>query len=267
MKYLISLVAAVTFAVTSQAQEHHLLNVSTRARIHGYMDNMYAGFIVTGNAPKRILVRALGPSLPVANALPDPMIAVADGTGRVIAFNNDWQSPDNAVTAAELTARGLAPSNQKEAALIITVLPGQYTALLSSYVTPISALALVEVYDLDVDGDHIAQLSTRGHVFTGDSVMIAGAIVSEPTNVLIRAIGPSLAAFGVPDTLQDPELFLYDANGNVLAYNDNNTGGPYAPSDSRESAITYTVPAGNFTALVRGVNSSVGTALVEIYSL
>ena len=133
---------------------------------------------------------------------------------------------------------------------------------------------------------HLSNISTRAFVQTGDNVMIGGFIVqgTQPKRVIIRAIGPELGQYGVPDPLQDPTLELHDGTGALIATNDNwqttIIGGiithdqvqeiqdsGYAPGDSRESAIIADLPAGNYTAIIRGVNSTIGVALVEAYDL
>ena len=132
----------------------------------------------------------------------------------------------------------------------------------------------------------LGNISTRSFVRTGDNVMIGGFIVqgTQPKRVIIRAIGPELSQFGVPDPMQDPTLELHDGTGALIATNDNwqttIIGGiithdqvqeiqdsGHAPGDGRESAIIADLPAGNYTAIVRGVNSTTGVALVEVYDL
>src|SRR5262249_10944081 len=139
-------------------------------------------------------------------------------------------------------------------------------------------VGLVEVYDISGDSDAtMANLSTRGNVGTGDNVMIGGFILSDdqPTSILVRAIGPSLAGKGINDTLADPTLELHGANGDLIFSNDDwgstqeadiiATGIP--PTDDRESAILATLQPGAYTGIVRGKNDSTGIALVEIYNL
>ena len=102
--------------------------------------------------------------------------------------------------------------------------------------------------------------------------------------MIIRAIGPELSQYGVPNPLTDPTLELHDGTGALIASNDNwqttiiggiitqdqvqdiiNSG--HAPGDPRESAIIADLPAGNYTAIVRGVNNTTGVALAEVYDL
>jgi hypothetical protein len=152
-----------------------------------------------------------------------------------------------------------------------------------------TGIALAEVYDLNAAANSIlANISTRSFVQTGDDVIIGGFIVqgTQPKRMIIRATGPELSAppFNIPDALANPTLELHDSTGALIASNDNwrqtiiggiitasqvrdirNSG--YAPSDLRESAIVAELPAGNYTAIVRGVNNTTGVALVEVYDL
>jgi hypothetical protein len=123
----------------------------------------------------------------------------------------------------------------------------------------------------------LANISTRGKVETGDNVMIGGFVVggADPTKVLVRAIGPSLAQSGVAQPLADPVLELRDSNGGLIATNDNWGSSQQAaikatglqPKDSHESAILKTLSPGSYTAIVKGQNNTTGVALVEVYNL
>ena len=250
---------------------------------------MIAGFIVQGSAPKRVLIRAGGPSLVgVPNPLANPRLELHN-TSNTIGMNDDWQTTQigGVITSdqvAEIQNSGLAPSDPLESALIATLPPGSYTAIVSG-VNNTTGNALAEVYDLSPNsGSLLANISTRGFVQTGDNVMIGGFIVvTQPTRVIIRAIGPSLTQFGVPDALANPQLELHDANS-LIAQNDDwqttQIGGiitsdqvmeiqnsHLAPTNPAESAIIATLQPGTYTAIVRGVNNTTGNALVEVYDL
>jgi hypothetical protein len=146
-----------------------------------------------------------------------------------------------------------------------------------SGVNDTEGIAVAEVYDLDLGGaSELANISTRGPVETGDNVLIAGFILrGNSATVLLRAIGPELTAHAVPNALQDPTMELRDVNGALLMANDNwkenqqteITGTGIAPTDDRESAILKVLPAGHYTAIVRGKNGTVGVGLVEAYRL
>jgi hypothetical protein len=250
-----------------------LLNISTRLATAFGDDALIGGFIITGNESKQVAIRALGPSLPVAGQLSDPVVDLYDGTGKLVASNDNWNS-DRAATLAT----GLAPADEHEAALVTTLDPGAYTAVVHSAAINGSGVALVEVYDLTPDANStLANISTRGRVELKDNVMIGGFILSEDeaSSVLLRAIGPSLSSFGITDPLQDPILELHDSNGDLIVSNDNwrstqqaaivATGIP--PSDDRESAIVATLAPGAYTTIIRGHDGATGVALVEIYNL
>jgi hypothetical protein len=140
-----------------------------------------------------------------------------------------------------------------------------------------TGVALVEGYDIaPLSGSVLANISTRGLVQTGTNVMIAGLIVqSNSENVIVRALGPTLANFGITNPLADPTLELRDAQGTLLATNDNwkstqqsqITATGKAPPNDLESAIVRSLAPGNYTATVRGVNNTTGVALVETYAL
>jgi len=195
-----------------------------------------------------------------------------DASGATIAFDDNWKDTQQAV----IQATGLAPSDDRESAIVQTLAPATYTAIVRGS-GGTSGVALVEAYDLDPDANSkLANISTRGFVGVDDHVLIGGFIApSNNTRVVVRALGPTLQGFGIAGALSDPVLMLFDENGNFIASNDNwgdtqakeieTTG--YAPPDSAESAIIVTRPAGNTTAIVRGKNRSTGVALVEVYYL
>jgi hypothetical protein len=208
----------------------------------------------------------------VAGVLSDPALDLYDASNNLIATNDDWQSAAN---AAQVTGSGFAPPNSKEPAILMSLTPGNYTAIVRGAGNG-TGLALIEGYDLDpTAGSKFGDISTRGFVQTGNGVMIAGVIVKGPNaeDVVIRGIGPTLAGFGVPDVLADPFLDLRDVNGNQLATNDNWKSSQqsalqasgYAPPNDNEAAILLTLNPGNYTAILTGVNGGTGNALVEVY--
>ena len=266
--------------------ERQLVNISTRASI-GTGDNVaIAGFIIHTDPPaltgtKRVLLRGLGPSLkvngvPVPGRLADPFLELHDINGMLIESNDNWM---NSPERAAIMASGLAPTDLHESAILRTLIAGtNYTAILRG-VNNTTGIGLVEVYDLEPTIDtHLANISGRAFVSTGDDVLIGGVIVrgDAPEEVLFRAIGPSLTAKGVKNALQDPTLDLYDVQGTLIAHNDDWMTSPQksaiiasglAPTDPRESAIIDTPAAGNYTAIVRGENNTTGVGLVEAYRL
>jgi hypothetical protein len=254
------------------------------------------GFIVQGPVPKKLIVRAIGPELipfGVPNVLADPTLELHDATGALIASNDNWQTTiiGGIITAdqvAEIQNSGHAPTVATESAIIANLPPGNYTAIVRG-VNNTVGVALVEAYDLSPSipsPSILGNISTRGFVQTGDDVMIGGFIVqgTGPKRVIVRAIGPELIQYGVPDALPDPTLELHDGTGALIASNDNwqatIIGGiitmdqvaeirssGHAPTVATESAIIGNLPPGNYTAIVRGKNIIVGVALVEVYDL
>ena len=238
---------------------------------------LIAGFIIQGNGNKRILLRGIGPSLAtfgIADPLPDPTLELNASGGGLIASNDNWPQNPN---AAEVMTSGLAPLNPNESALLLSVAPGSYTAVLRGKGGS-TGIGLVEVYDLDADDSaKVVNISTRGFVLTGENVMIGGLIITgdEPSRLILRGIGPSLRDFGVPDVLPDPLLELHDGNGTLIQANNDwretqdtalqNTG--LAPSNDLESAILISVPPGNYTAIMKGADGATGNGLVEVYKL
>jgi hypothetical protein len=257
-----------------------LVNLATRMRVQTGDKVMIGGFILTGSAPKKVILRAIGPSLtaggqPLPGRLTDPTLTLFDGAGSPLFTNDDWM---NSAQKQEIIDSTIPPSDPKEAAIVATLQPGNYTAIMSG-TGGVTGIGVVELYDLDQPAPaNPGNIATRGFVEAGDNVMIGGFIVggSQNRTVLARAIGPSLTAVGVPDALQDPFLELHDSSGTTIMSNDNwrsdqegaitQTGIP--PSDDREAAIVSGALApGNYTAIVRGVGNTTGVALVEIYQL
>ncbi len=248
-----------------------LANISTRLRVATGNNVLIGGFIITGKQPKKLIARALGPSLPVAGALPNPKIQIYNSANELVAVNDNWQKAANRQTIIDTR---IAPTNSLESAVLRSLTPGAYTAVITG-ANGGTGVGSIEIYDLDSSADsQLANISTRGMVQTGDDVMIGGFILAGPTQrkVIIRALGPSLR---VPDKVNDPTLELFDANGNSLAKNDDwrshqqraifATGVP--PPNDRESAIVRTLAPGPYTAIVRGSNGGTGVALVEVYAL
>jgi hypothetical protein len=253
-----------------------LANLSTRVQVGMFNNVAIAGFIVTGNTAKQVVVRGLGPSLTnagVQGALSDPMLDLYDASGNVLASNNDWQQSQ----AQALRDANLAPPNNLESAILSTLAPGAYTAILRGNGNA-TGIGLVEVYDLQIGASSkLANLSTRGLVGSGQNVMIGGTIVtgSDAARVVFRAIGPSLLGAGITNALNDPQLDLFDANGGRIASNNNwkdsqqsaIAGTGLAPASDTESAIIADLPPGSYTVIVSGVNGASGIAVVEAYHL
>ncbi len=251
-------------------------NLSTRMVVQTGDNVLISGFIINGTASKKLLLRALGPSLPVPGTLSDPTLELHDASGALIASNDNWRSTQE----AEILATNKAPSNDSESALIATLAPGLYTVIAKG-VNNTSGVGLLEVYDLDPPDapSRLANLSTRGKVQTDDNVMIGGFIVSGsvPKKMIMRVLGPSLYLNGVPipGSLTDPTLELHDSTGAIIGSNDNwrstqqteIQASTLAPNDDREPALIYTFTPGVYTAIVRGARNTTGVALLEMYDL
>jgi hypothetical protein len=249
-----------------------LANISTRLRVEQGDNVLIGGFIITGADPKRLMLRAIGPSLPIADRLLDPNLELYNSGGDLVAANNNWKDAPN---QQEILDTNIAPSDDLESAVLLNnVNPGAYTAIVSG-VNGGTGIGLVEAYDLSLNANaKLANIATRGLVQTADNVMIGGFIVVGPNaqNLLVRAIGTSLP---IANKLVDPQLQLVDSNGQLVAENDNwrsdqegdiaATGIP--PSENAESAVLVNVPPAAYTAIVRGANNGTGVGLVEVYAL
>ena len=256
-------------------------NIATRLAVGAGENVLIGGFIIEGNAPKKVVIRAIGPSLTqfgVPNALTDPVLDLNSQAGP-LSSNDNWR--ENLGQATQIIETQLQPSDDREAAILAYLNPGAYTAVVRGKNNS-TGNALVEVYDLgtallaDTSNSRLANIATRGTVLGGDSVMIGGFIIRRAdTRVVVRAIGPSLSNFGISGALPDPTLVLKNANGVTLIGNDDwQQGQPaeiqqagLAPADSRESALVTTLPAGQYTAIVSGKGGATGVAVVEGYAL
>ena len=254
------------------------LNLSTRGLV-GTGDNvLIGGFIVSGTEPKTVVLRALGPSLSgfgLSNVLRDPVLRVYNSSHTLIATNDNWQADPNHFV---VESNGLVPANVLESATAQTLAPGTYTVIVTGK-DPTPGIGLVELYDLSpLSNSNLKNISTRGSVGTLDNVLISGFIVGDvdSATVIVRAIGPSLTSHGVSGVLSDPTLEIYDSTGSIIASNDNWLDdvnwvdirkNALSPTDERESALVLHLPAGAYTAIVRGANGATGNALVEVYDL
>ena len=250
-----------------------LLNISTRLRVLREDRALIGGFIITGTEAKKVIIRALGPSLAdsgVSGALQDPTLQLFGEKGS-IAFNDNWKQDQEAA----IKATGIPPSRAAEAAIVRTLAPGTYTVVVRGENDSVG-VGLVEVYDLAQGAEsELANISSRGFVDTGDNALIGGFIVGGNARVVIRALGPSLGDQGVAGALSDPTLELVDADGTTVRSNDNWKSDQQAelkaigiePTRDKEAALVQALPDGNYTAIVRGVNSTSGVGLVEVYNI
>ena len=252
-----------------------LANISTRGFVGTEANILIGGFIIRSDQPKRIGVRALGPSVNVPDRLQDPVVAIYDAAGNFVAANDDWKTGGQ---QQDIMLAQLAPESDAESVVLAVFSPGVYTAHVSGADSG-TGNALVELYDLDpftVSSGRMINISTRGLVRRGDSLLIGGLIVrgNATSDVVARAIGPDLTARGVPNALQDPVLELRDASGELVAVNDNwreNQNGDVPPElqpeDDRNAVVFETLPPGSYTAVVSGKGDMTGVALVEFYDL
>jgi arylsulfate sulfotransferase len=254
------------------------LNLSTRGNVSSGDGVLIGGFVITGTEPKTVVLRALGPSLSsfgVTGVLGDPVLKLYNSSHALIAFNDNWQSdPHN----ADIQKNGLAPARLLESATFQTLAPGSYTVIVSGKASA-TGIALVELYDLSpLSNSDLKNISTRGAVGSGNDALISGFIVGDVSNttVIVRALGPSLARFGVNGVLSDPTLTIYDSTGTVIATNDNWRDDVNAidvqrnglsPPNEGESALVLHPPAGAYTAVIRGANGGTGIGLAEVYTL
>ena len=274
-------------------------NISTRGQASTGADSMIAGTVVEGSTPKQFLIRGVGPGLSqfgVGNVASDPTLSVYDAAGRIVATNVGWSSNLNvAAISAATTAVGAFPFTPaaKDSALLLTLNPGAYTFQLSN-AAGATGNALIEAYDIEAIGASTTRainISTRGMVGTGDSILIAGLVVQGKSSrtLLIRGIGPSLGPFGVTGVLADPIVRVVAENRTVLATNDNWTdttltngravdadelqamtaacGAFPLPTTSKDAALLITLVPGNYTIQVSGANNTTGIALVEAYDV
>jgi hypothetical protein len=257
----------------------HLVNISTRMSVGTGQNVLIGGFIIKGTQAKTLILRATGPSLSamgVTNVLSDPVLEIHDSGGNTIASNDDWH---DSAQASQIQESGLAPTDSLESAILITLTPGNYTAVVSGYGN-VTGNGLVEAYEMDSNTTRLVNISTRGRIGTVSEPMIAGLIAQGggSKRVIIRALGPSLGIGinAISGALADPVLELRDSSGNLLAVNDDWGNSSQVsdilattipPVNPLESAIVATLSAGNYTAIVRGADGASGVALVEVFDL
>jgi len=280
----ILLIFCVVGFLTSQmiagpATTAQIANISTRIRCEKRDAVVVTEFAVQGTGTKYVILRALGPTLGhngVKHALHNPTLMLLDDQGNILDRNDDWvDSPDKDA----IIATGIPPPDDRESAIVYTLSPGIVYTSVERGVHLETGIALAEVYDLQASDPStvISAIGTRGEVLAGDDVLISGTILTgtSPVEILIRVLGPSLAAAGISHALPDPLLELHGTNGEIIAINDNwretqeaeiiATGLP--PDNDLESALIATLPPGAYTTVVRGVNDTAGIGFVQYYSL
>ena len=261
-------------SATPDTSARQLLNIATRLRVQTGENVLIGGLIVSGTEKKRVIIRAIGPSLGFDGALSDTTLELYQGD-TLLARNDNWK--DDQQTEIEETT--IPPPEDRESAIVYSLDPGFYTAVVAGKDNA-TGIGIIEVYDLAQEADSkLANIASRGFVEAGDDVMIGGLIIggngTAEARILLRAIGPSLETAGVAGALQDPVMELRDANGDVVRENDDwqsdqqaeIEGTTIPPNHPSESAIVINLPSGNYTAVVRGKNGGVGVGLVEVYSI
>ena len=268
-----------TATPSATPQSGRALNISTRLRVETGDNVMIGGFIITGTAPKKVLLRGIGPSLGnfgLGDVLADPVLALHGSQGPLVS-NDNWKDGQ----PSQIQGTPFQPSDDRESVIMATLPPAAYTAVLSGQ-NQTTGVALVELYDDDgpVSDSALANISTRGFVRTGENVMIGGFILGSAAgnmNVVVRGLGPSLSQAGLSNVLADPTIELHDGNGSLLISNDNWMDDPasaaqltasgLAPQNPNESAIFTSLSPGAYTAVLAGKSGGVGIGLVEIYNL
>ncbi len=267
-----------------------LINISTRGLVGDGEKALIAGFVIAGAQSKNVLVRASGPALAaygVSGTMDDPVLKLYRGQENILGNDNWTASPDAALLASTALHLGAfaQPAGSRDAALLTSLSPGTYSAQVTRADGSSTGVALVEVYDASsapgAEAQKVINISTRGEVGHGDQVLIAGVVVSgnAPKKVLIRAVGPTLASYGVAGVLPDPFLKLYSGDTLITTNDDWSTGGTLVadaaaqigafplPAGSKDAALLITLAPGTYSAQVSGVGSATGIALIEVYEV
>ena len=257
-----------------------LANISARSLVTQNDSVGINGFIISGPAPKKVVLRGLGPSLkvgdqPVEGRLMNPRLELHNSSEQMLQSNDDYKNGPDAAAIAQL---GIAPADDREAAILAELAPGAYTAILRGE-NNTTGIGLAEVFDLEpANPSRLGNLSARAFTGEEDNVLIGGLILrgTNPKPILLRALGPSLEQQDVANELQNPTLELYGADGTKIASNDDwrdaanaseIEGTELEPTDDRESAILMPMSAGAYTFIARGKGGTTGVALVEAYQL
>ena len=269
--------ATVSVGANQVQPASSVVNLSTRGRVGIGNDVLIGGFVIGGSVPKTVVVVAQGPSLApagIANPLANPKLTlVRSSDGAILAVNDDWA---DAANAADVQAAGFAPPNARESAVMMTLPPGAYTAIVEG-ADGGSGVGIAAVFEVDHPEAPLVNIATRGEVLTGNDVMIGGFVIqgSSPQTVVITGIGPSLAKAGIANALPNPTLTLVrSSDQSIVATNDDWGSAPnaaqivatgLAPADAQESAIMVTLAPGAYTAILSGAGGVTGVGLVAVY--
>jgi hypothetical protein len=285
-------IGSVTSRVATVALANRPVNVSTRVRVGTADDVAIAGFIISGpvGRTKRVLLRAVGPGLipfglSSSEVLAQPILSVFDAKGLLFATNRGWNDLEPVAAAAKATGAFALPAGSRDAAMMVDLPPGSYTAKVSGE-NGTTGIVLVEVYERAPDSSHFVNISTRGAVGSGGNILIGGFVAGGvyDSRMLIRAVGPGLTASGVPGALTQPVLSVYDASGQLIAINVGWSNGTSAEAlaiaaassrigafalqpGSTDCAMLLSLRPGAYTVQVTGVNGATGVALFEAYQV
>lgn len=241
---------------------------------------MVGGIIITGNVPKKVVMRGIGPSLAnsgISDFLTDPFLELRGSGGTLIRKNDNWKDDQR----SEIEGTVFQPSDDRESVIVATLDPGGYTALLTGKGSSPTGVGVVEIYDADISANaQLANISTRGFVQTQGNILIGGFSLSGSSgsgNVAFRGIGPSLSQFGLSNVLADPVLELHNANGTVMLSNDDWQSDPVSAaaltarglglSNTKEAGIFASLFPGQYTVMLTGKSGGIGIGLVEIYKV
>ena len=284
VRYIIASILLIT--IGSAQYGDRVSNLSSRSQVGTGTNVMITGFVIQEGAPKKILIRAIGPRLSAApfnmvGTLPDPQLQLFNGDGTMVLSNDNWLLVDknvhDSVGAFSLVA------NSRDAAMIATLSPGAYTAVVRDMSVSGTGVALLELYELE-GSNRLMNISTRSTVGLGGNILITGVSIAKgqgARKLLVRAVGPTLSAFGVSGALADPSVAIVDSSGRQLYSNDNwqtnnineiidasvGAGAFALAQNSKDSAMLVNLVPGNYTILVNGVANTTGIALVELYDL
>lgn len=274
-------------SLDDDTSEAVFLNTSSRGIAAQGSETLILGFVIEGQTAKEFLVRAVGPSLAPMTGdgevlVEDPRLILYRGTTRILVNDNWSDEPDHEeikARAAEVGAFALLPDS-KDAAVLIHLEPGAYTGMMPSLT---SGIGLLEVYDTEpsVQDTRLINTSCRGTVRPGEPALISGFVLNEDHAgpVLIRAIGPGLAEFGVDDFLPNPMLKIYrddqeiasnddwESNGNLAALKVSQAAvsGLLLQAESKDAALLLDLPPGVYSAHALSSEGESGITLLEIY--
>lgn len=279
-----ALLFASIASLEAQTRSGALTNLSTRLRVAADGSPAIVGYVLAGGGSQTVLIRAVGPGLAsfgLESALADPRLTVYDSAGRAIASNDDWESGGSVASVGQRVGAFALGAGSRDAAVVLAAGAGAYTVHVAAQGGARGGVALIEVYTADATGPQLVNLSVRGVAGTGSDTLTAGfAVRGTARTLLMRAVGPGLAAFGVQATLPDPQLVVLDSTqrrvdansdwgrvGDRLVFDRAAAAVAAFPlaAGSRDSALARPVEAGAYTMQVTDTAGLTGEVLVEVY--